>query len=158
MEKTYTVKEFIDLYNRNKNWAFVRKYIDVKTYVPVLEKMEILNEAMSAIEHEDGLITKYNSVESVIGFILAIVAAYTNIVPESYVNYQEYDLLRQNGEALNLLLEDIGSDYEEFMNIHELLMLDRKNENSFESTVNKALGKILEDLSPVLQDLFKERR
>ena len=145
----YTINEFVDLY-KSRNWDNAKRAIEIKKYVPLDYKVELLKSVVDHVTYKDGYMTKYDAVDSVVEFVMASIAAYTNLKVMLPASHEEYDLLIKD-DLFKRIIEEVGRDFDEFSSIHELILCDAVKNNTLEDVINGALDKFIEVITPILQ-------
>lgn len=124
-----TVSTFVERYGKLNNDQLKDKYVKehVKiTYAPILKKKAIL-EAMNNKSVIDSPTGKYiDLITSKLNFTMAVLMLYTDIEPDKNEEGQplvceSYDSLQSTG-LIGKILNTIGSDVEELMNIQSQIM------------------------------------
>ena len=132
-----TVLELINKAIENNDFDVISA-INVKEYLPVNEKREIIDLVLARCsEYEDGNVL-LNGVELYIMFNIKFVEAYTDI---EFTNnyYDDYDALTENG----LLDMIINAALPEYNRMTEMLILQKEYvlaQNSLEAQVGRFLG------------------
>lgn len=151
------VNEFIKGFNENKVMntkvnpnavsEYIKKELEVKDYVPFVEKRELCAQVLNACNTKDnnGLI-KVDSVSRYIIFTLSIISKYTNLEfssgEDEVDSLDEYDMLCQNN-LLNPILDIIGAEYTTCNNMLNMMMDDIvSNNNTIENVVGTVLSKL----------------
>lgn len=161
------VKEFVENYKAKKfiitrngvdeKSEWLRKELDIKSYIPFREKREIAEMIVEQnIKVVDG-IKKYDSINGYIGLVVASIAAHTNLEWSSDP-ISDYDMLAENGFLEEILAEFEGSHSE--INLLMNMTLDSELEdNEVGAIIGRFLNNILETLGGVsgaLKDKFKD--
>lgn len=149
-----TVKEFIEQSKGIQNTAYkpnaieehIRKTLEIKSYVPFVEKREMCATVLAGACKNVGNIVEVDSVSRYLLFTIAIISKYTNLTFENTDDedaIDQYDLLCQSG-LLNEILNVIGSEYEVCNNLLNMMMADiDANNNNVAAVFDKALQEIL---------------
>ena len=129
IKERITVSTFVERYSKLNNDQLKDKYVKehVKiTYAPILKKKIIL-EAMNDKSIIEGSTGKYiDMITSKLNFTMAVLMLYTDIEPDKNEDDQplvceSYDSLKSTG-LIGKILNTIGSDIEELMNIQSQVM------------------------------------
>ena len=129
IKERITVSTFVERYNMLNNDQLKDKYVKehVKiTYAPILKKKAIL-EVMNNKSVVEGSTGKYiDLITSKLNLIMAVLVLYTDIEPDKNEDGQplvceSYDALQSTG-LIGKILNIIGSDVEELMNIQSQVM------------------------------------
>ena len=149
-----TVKEFIEqskgiqntTYKPNAVEEYIRSSLEIKTYVPFVEKREMCATVLAGACKNVGSIVEVDSVSRYLLFTIAIISKYTNLTFENTDDLDaidQYDMLCQSG-LLNEILNVIGGEYEVCNNILNMMMADiNANNNNVAAVFDKALQEIL---------------
>ena len=139
---------------------YIKKTLEVKDYVPFVEKRELCTQVLNACNTKDdsGLI-KVDSVSRYIIFTLSIISKYTNLEfssgEDEIDSLDEYDMLCQ-ANLLNPILDVIGAEYTTCNNMLNMMMEDiMTNNNTIENVVGAVLGKLgdsIDDFITVISD------
>lgn len=127
------VNEFIKMLNSTSNIQIVRKAINVKSYLPYLEKQRVANDIFeNSIIMEHGYI-KIDQIKKYLVFTTKTIEAYTDL--EFDENYEkmaaEYDSLVESGR-LSIIVEAIGAEYNTVLDLVRMVEDTRLVENSLE--------------------------
>ena len=164
------VQNFIDDFKSNKVvnsqikpnavGEYIKKTLEVKDYVPLVEKRELCAQVLNACNTKDdsGLI-KLESVSRYIIFTLSIISKYTKLEfssgEDEIDSLDEYDMLCQ-ADLLNPILDVIGAEYTTCNNMLNMMMEDiMTNNNTIENVVGAVLGKLgdsIDDFITVISD------
>ena len=150
------ISEFIDNFkekkianNRLNEHAvseYIKKELEVKDYMPFIEKRELCERVLNAcnVKDENGLI-KVDSVSRYIIFTLSVISKYTNLEfssGEEFDSLDEYDMLCKNN-LLNPILDVIGAEYTTCNNMLNMMMDDIvSNNNTIENVISTVLSKL----------------
>lgn len=145
-----TVTEFFEKYNGDIS------ELNIKTYIPTEEKMNIINAAVEkVIQSDDKFIATYNSVTAEIAKEISLISAYSGLAFESL---KDYDRIKETG-----VLDEwrLGVDHTTFKHYFDLRLQDAiRDANSIDGVTNrimKALGETLDSLNPeVLSKLLNK--
>lgn len=134
------VEDFKKLSNDTNKLAMVKKHV-ITHYAPILKKRNVLDIMMDGCV-KSGKSGKYiDLLCSKLNFIGAILILYTDLaVDKKIINddgkekevvdiWTAYDLLKESG-ALEMILNEIGSDIEELLSIQEQILGTWHNENA----------------------------
>ena len=136
-----TVKELL---TNIKNKEFdVKKSLEVKEYIPVMEKKRFVTGVIAACTDDmDGYIT-VDRFKMDIYFHMYLLKLYTNL--EISIDFDEvveqYDMLCAQG-ALDTILDIIADDYDALANVLEYELESLLDENSLECQVVQLVGKV----------------
>ena len=125
---------------------YIKKELEVKDYMPFIEKRELCERVLNAcnVKDENGLI-KVDGVSRYIIFTLSVISKYTNLEfssGEEFDALDEYDMLCQ-ANLLNPILDVIGAEYTTCNNMLNMMMDDIvSNNNTVENVVGTILSKI----------------
>ncbi len=167
-----TIQEFINGFiekkimntaiNQNAVSEYIKKELEVKSYIPFVEKRELCEKVLNAsnTKGKDGLV-KVDSVGRYIIFTLSVISKYTNIEFSSgkdaeFDSLDEYDMLCEN-HLLNPILEVIGEEYATCNNMLNMMMADiETNNNTVEAVLEHNLSKITNSIDNLI-DAFAEK-
>jgi len=134
------VEDFKKLSNDTNKLAMVKKHV-ITHYAPILKKRNVLDIMMDGCV-KSGKSGKYiDLLCSKLNFIGAILILYTDLaIDKKIINddgkekevvdiWTAYDLLKESG-ALEMILNEIGSDIEELLSIQEQILGTWHNENA----------------------------
>ena len=134
---------------------YLKKELEIKTYLPFRTKRTIVEAVVSQnIEWVDG-IKKIDSINEYVGFIVAVLSAHTAL-EFSDDPVADYDLLAESG----LLPKIIAEFQESYSECEVLLKMARTSEledNNLEAIIGRFLNEILNKLDgvgEVLKDTF----
>ena len=152
------VNEFISEYNKNKkNAAFnVAKFINVKTYVPVLRKRQLAELVyQNSISYENGLV-KVDSLTKYLIFSMLMISEYTDLEFTVDENgsataeaIAEYDALCEAG-LIDIVIGCFAADY---ARANEILNYVFKDNLSVTNTVEAVVGSLSAQIGDSLDDL-----
>ena len=167
------IQEFIEKYKAKtfmntqqglvEKAEWIRKEIEVKQYIPFMEKRQIANIIVTQnMDVIDG-VKKYNTVDAYIGFIMSSITAHTNL--ECSANpISDYDLLAESG-----LLYQIVAEFQESHNeidiLTKMMVASELEDNQPGVIIGKFLDSILKKLdgaantlqSMNLKDILSEK-
>ena len=146
------VNEFVKLYkdskvqntklNPNAVEEFIRGKLEIREYLPFVEKRALCEQVLKASCKTKGAIVEVDSVSRYILFTLSMLTQYTNLEFENTDDLDaidQYDMLCQNG-LLNPILGVIAGEYEACNNILNMMMADiDANNNNVAAVFDKAL-------------------
>lgn len=149
------VQKFIDVIKSNKNkmlkgeqlQQLVCKTLEVKDYISIKQKKEIVDEIINeCIMYEDGIF-KFNDIDKYICFTMKTIAAYTNIELSMDIE-DDYDALCET-KLLNVVVDTFACEYENVK-----LLLQMKCDyilagNNIEAQFGKFLNEILDKIDNV---------
>ena len=157
-----TVKDFIENFKAKKITNtkvapnavgdYLRKELEIKTYLPFRTKRTIVETVVSQnIEWVDG-IKKTDVMNEYVGFIVAVLSAYTNL-EWSDDPVVDYDLLAESG-LLPLIIKELEAEYGECEVLLKMARASELEDNNLEAIVGRFLNGILDRLDGV-GDLLK---
>ena len=161
-----TVTEFVKLYKDSKVQntkinpdaveKFVREKLEIKEYLPFVNKRELCEKVLNASCKKNGAIIEVDSVSRYILFTITMLSTYTNLEFENNDDedaIDQYDLLCQSG-LLNEILNVIGGEYEVCNNILNMMMADiDANNNNVAAVFDKSLQKVLGSVDRLIDSL-----
>lgn len=131
------VEDFKKVTNDANKLALVKKHV-VTHYAPILHKMNVLNIMVDGCVKQ-GKAGKYiDMIQSKMTFISAILVLYTDLKVDKMTTsegkeipdvWTAYDQLKESG-ALDMILNEIGSDLEELISVQDQILGTWHNENA----------------------------
>lgn len=112
------INEFVEKVNQNKGkllkaeqvQAFVNKELEVKTYLSIKDKKQLVQDiAMECVLYEDGMF-KFDGIDKYICFTMRTIAAYTNLELSDDIE-NDYDALC-GSKLLNTVIGAFNGEYE----------------------------------------------
>ena len=140
---------------------WIKEKLNIKTYVPFVEKRELCKTVLDASCTRNGSVVEVDSVSRYILFTIAVISKYTELEfssgeDEKFDSIDEYDLLCQN-DLLNSILNTIGNEYTTCNNILNMMMADiNANNNNVAAVLNKSAQKLL-DIVDEFKDVLSEK-
>jgi hypothetical protein len=146
--------EFIEYMGKNVNrtlkeeqvLALVQKQLEVKKYIPIKEKKELVDKIIyHSAYFEDGIL-KINAIDCYMYFTMFTIDAYTNLEIDNVENC--FDALSESG-LMPAVIAALGQEYSDvntFLNMKRDEMLA---DNSIENQVGKFLDKISREVDGV---------
>lgn len=162
-----SIKTFMDAYQSKRfvntpqgvdeKSAWLRQELEIKSYIPFNTKRKIAEMIVAQnITEVDG-IKKYDSINGYIGFIVASIAAHTNL-EWGADPVADYDLLAESGLLMQIITEFKGS-HDEIDIILKMALEMELEDNNVNVLVGHFLNNILEKLdgiSVVLKDKLEK--
>lgn len=140
-----TVKEFIE---NNRNKDFDIHELLKRTYIPFVEKLQMINSIIEVMTYENHGILNYDTNELEMNKDIIFIKAYTNLDFENGVT--DYDLLTESGLIQSLYNENdtvMGKDLLKLNDMFKQKLCDlMRTHNSLESVVNRNLNKVADAL------------
>ena len=146
------IKMLVELMNNNKNkllkpeqiQAFLKRELEVKEYLSIKQKKELVNAIVNeCILYDDGVF-KFDDIEKYITFTMKTIAAYTNLELSDDVE-EDYDMLC-SAKLLNSVIDTFNGEYENVK-----LLLQMKTDYIVSgNTIEAQLGRFLDDISEKL--------
>lgn len=171
------VEDFKKVTNDNNKLAMVKKHV-TRHYAPILHKRNVLDIVMEGCIRQGKSGKFVDLMASKLNFIGAILILYTDLAVDKTTNsegkevaniWEAYDLLKESG-ALDMILQEIGSDLEELISVQDHVLSTWQNENAsvaayISDLVEKvsmifstALGKELGSITEVFNELPAEEK
>ena len=123
---------------------YLKKELEIKTYIPFRTKREIVEIVVNQnIKEIDG-IKKYDSIDAYIGFVVAMLSAHTSL-DFGADPVEDYDLLAESG-LLPQLITEFKESYDECDILLKMALAMELEDNN----INALIGKFLNDLSKKL--------
>lgn len=159
-----TIQNFIENYgnakvlntkiNPNAVSEYLRKELEIKTYIPFREKRKIAEMIVAQnIKEVDG-IKKYDDIDGYVSFIVASLKIHTNLEFSSDP-IADYDTLAENGLLPQIIAEFQGS-HDEIDLLRKMALEMELEDNNVNALVGRFLNKISGLLDGVL-DTFKDK-
>ncbi len=153
-----TIKEFCDAYKAkrfmiSKNGVdekseYLRKELEIKTYIPFREKRRIVEMIVSQnIKEVDG-IKKYDDINSYVSLIVTSIVAHTNLEFGKDV-VADYDLLAESG-LLPQIIAEFQSSHEEIGILLKMAITAELEDNNVNVLVGRFLDSVLKKLDNVV--------
>ena len=134
---------------------YLKKELEIKTYIPFRVKREIAEIVVAQnTDWVDG-IKKHDSVNAYISFIVASLAAHTNL-QFGYDPIEDYDMLAESG-LLPQIISEFETSHSETDIILKMVLAMELEDNNINALVGKFLNDILQRLDSVgnvLKDKF----
>lgn len=155
------INEFIDYMKKNTNrtmkedqvLSLVKRTVEVKQYIPLKEKKELVEKIISSCIYYDNGVYKINGIDKYMYFTMYTLAAYTNLEFGKDVE-EEFDVLCES-KLLPVLVCLIQQEYDD-VNVFLQMQCDYVLEdNSIEAQVGKFLDNILEKVDVVTDVVAK---
>ena len=161
------VNEFIKTFNEKKiaNTKlnehavsdYLKKELDIKTYIPFREKRKIAEMVVEQnIKEIDG-IKKYDSIDGYVSLVVASIAAHTTLKFSSDP-VADYDLLAESG-LLPQILAEFQDSHNEIDIILKMALSMELEDNNINALIGKFLNKIAElfdDIVDVVEDKIED--
>ena len=144
--------------NPNAVSEYIKKVLEVKDYIPFVEKQSVSQIVLESCAHiSDGIIT-IDSVQKYIIFTITVLATYTNLeFNGDETDLDAYDLLCAytvgDETLLDAIIKTFEKEYSRCNDILNMMTVDLMAENNIE----KQVGKFLSGLSKKIEnfgDLF----
>ena len=151
------IKTFVENFNSKKfintktgideKAEYLRKELEIKTYIPFREKRKIVETIVAQNINEVDGIKKYDSINAYIGLITATIIAHTNLEFSSDP-VADYDLLAESG-----LLSQIIAAFQESYNEFDVLLKMAVAAELEDNNINVLVGKFLNGISNKLDSV-----
>ena len=160
MKITEFIQEFKDeriqnsKVNPNAVSEYIKKVLEVKDYIPFIEKQSVAQIVLESCAHiSDGIIT-IDSVQKYIIFTITVLATYTNLeFNGDETDLDAYDLLCAytvgDETLLDAIIKTFEKEYSRCNDILNMMTVDLMAENNIE----KQVGKFLSGLSKKIENL-----
>jgi hypothetical protein len=159
-----TIQEFVTNYNDKKfmntrqgldeRTEYLRNELGIKTYIPFREKRKIAEMVVARnIKEVDG-IKKYDSIDGYVGFVVASIAAHTNL-EWSTDPVADYDLLAESG-LLTQIITEFKNSHDEIEILLKMCLASELEDNNVNVLVGHFLDKILKQIDG-FSDVFKDK-
>lgn len=153
MKISELIKDFTDKkicnsrINENAVADYLKQTLEIKTYIPFREKRMIAETIVTQNIREINGIKKYDNIDGYIGFIVASIAAHTNI-EWSADPVADYDLLAESG-LLSQIVTEFQSSHDEIDILLKMELAMELEDNNLNVLVGKFLNGILQRLDGV---------
>lgn len=128
---------------------YINKTLEIKTYLPFSTKREIVDMVVGAnIKEIDG-VKKIDSISQYISFVVAAIAAHTNLEFDVADVYGDYDLLAESG-VLPYIIAEFKPSYDELDILLKMAVADEMADNNLSVIVGKFLSGVLDKLDGVV--------
>lgn len=156
------VSEFMNKVNENKARLynktdvnalpnFIKQTLNVKEYLPIIDKRHLANRVINACTFEENGVIKTDSFQKYFLFTVGALQMYTNLEFDVDGNiYGEYDELCKNG-LLDTILETFEEDYGRANAVLNMLYADMIENNN---SVANIIGATMSNMSAVADDLI----
>lgn len=148
------VSEFMNKVNENKARLynktdvnalpnFIKQTLNVKEYLPIIDKMHLANRVINACTFEENGVIKTDSFQKYFLFTIGALKMYTDLEFDEEGNiYEEYDELCSNG-LLDAILSTFEEDYGRANAILNMLYADMiENNNSISNIIGTTMSKL----------------
>lgn len=157
MENKITVVEFVNEFKEKKIMNtkvepnavenFIAEKLEITPYISFTDKRKIAEMVINQNITEEGSVLKIDSVSEFIGFIMAMLAAHTNLNFRSNPT-EDYDLLSESG-LLEYIIATFKKDFDECNALLQMVRNDVLADNSLSVVVAKFFDGISEKLDGV---------
>lgn len=157
-----TVKNFIEEFknkkimdthvNPNAVSEYLNKTLEIKNYIPFSDKKRIAEMVVEQNSTVENGIVKIDSVGQFIGFIMAMLAAHTNLQINTEDPISDYDLLSESG-LLEPIIAQFQKSYSENEVILKMVAADALIDNNLNAVIARFLDGILDKLDGVSDGL-----
>ena len=150
-----TIIEFVEYMKKNTNTitredqvlSMVKKQLDVKSYISIKEKRNLVDKIIDACILYDNGIYKFDGISKYVYFTMYTIAAYTNIELGEDIE-EDFDMLSES-KILPVILATIQNEYDD-VNILLQMQCDSYLENN---SVEAQFGKLFENVTNTLGSL-----
>ena len=151
-----TVKDFILNFREKKIMnthiapdavsQFIKKELEVKTYIPFKKKREVVEMVVAQNTKEVDGIKKNDAINQYLSFVIAMLSLHTNL--EFGDPVEDYDLLAESG-----LLPQIIAEFQESYNESDILLKMALASELENNNINILIGKFLNGILDRLDDV-----
>jgi hypothetical protein len=127
---------------------YIKKTLEVKTYIPFSTKKQIAEMIVEQNSSVENGIVYIDSVGQFIGFIMAMLAAHTNLQINTEDPISDYDALSESG-LLEVIIAQFEKSYSESEVILKMVASDALAGNNLNAVVARFLDGILDKLDGV---------
>ena len=136
---------------------YIRKELNIKSYIPFREKRRVAEMIVEQnIKEVDG-IKKYDSIDGYVSFVVASIAAHTNLEWSSDP-VADYDLLAESG-LLPQIIAEFKDSYDEIDILLKMALESELENNSIEALIGRFINNILnkiDDFGNAFKDKFED--
>ena len=125
--------------------TYLRKALEIKTYIPFEDKKKVVEMIIAANITEENGIKKINSVGQFISFVMSMLATHTNLQIDAEHVIEDYDLLCEAG-LLEVIIAEFQKDYSESEVILKMMVADELSDNNLSAVIARFLSGILDNL------------
>ena len=154
IEKFQNDKVMNSKINANAVSDYLKKELEIKTYIPFRAKREIAEIVVAQNTNWVDGIKKHDSVNAYISFIVASLAAHTNL-EFSDDPVEDYDLLAESG-LLPQIIAEFEASHSECDIILKMVLAMELEDNNINALVGKFLNEILQKFDG-LGDVLKDK-
>lgn len=151
------IKEFVEIMEANKSKIysktdanamsnFIKKTLDVKDYLPLQEKKDLISQIIDASIIYENSMYKFDEIDKYVHLVMFSIAAYTNIELSNIED--DYDELCRNG-LLDTVVDTFRGEYQSVM----MLLNMQCNYILADNTLGAKLGAFVEGLSKNIDSL-----
>lgn len=155
--KEYTEKKIFNTkINEHAVSDYLKEKLEIKTYIPFRVKRQIAEMVVAQNIKEVNGVKKYDSIDGYIGFIVASIAAHTNL-QFSDDPVADYDLLAESG-LLPQIIAEFKTSHDEIDILLKMALASELEDNNIEVLVGHFLDKILkkiDNFGDALKDKFE---
>lgn len=151
------IKEFVDAYKAKKfmniktaaeeKSEWLRKELEIKTYIPFKQKREIAEMIVAQNTKEVNGIKKYDDISSYVSLVVASIVAHTNL-KFGTDPIEDYDILAETGLLPQIIVE-FQSSHEEIGILLKMAIAAELENNNINVLVGHFLDNILKKLDGV---------
>ena len=134
--------------NPNAVAEYLSTTLEIKTYIPFNTKKQIAEMIVEQNSTVENGIVKIGSVGQFIGFIMAMIAAHTNLEINTKDPISDYDILSESG-LLEVIIAQFEKSYSECEVILKMTAADALADNNLNAVVARFLDGILDKLDGV---------
>lgn len=146
--ENYKAKKFMNTKQGvDERAEWIRKELEVKTYIPFKKKRQIAEMVVAQNINEADGIKKIDTINQYIGFIVAMLTAHTNL-EFSQDPVADYDLLAESG-LLSQIIAEFQESYTECDVILKMALAMELEDNNINVLVGRFLDNILKKLDGV---------
>lgn len=139
---------------------YIKKGLEVKTYVPFVEKQSIAQVVLETCANMNDGVIAIDSIQKYIIFTITILSAYTNLEFDGEQDLSDYDALcsYQVGDCtlLDEIVKTFEKEYSRCNDILNMMTADLLAENNIEKQVGKFLSGISDKISELGDSLINK--
>lgn len=145
------IQEFVDKkisntkINPNAVEEFIKSKLKIRTFIPFMEKRQIVELVVSENTTEEGGIKKIDSVGQFVGFIISMLIAHTDLEIDQTDPIKAYDALSEVG-LLEPIVACFQKDYSECEALLKMVVSDTLEDNQPGALIGRFLDDVLKKL------------
>lgn len=138
--------------NANAMSDFIKKTLEVKDYIPLQEKKDLISKIIDASIIYENSMYKFDEIDKYVHLVMLSIAAYTNIELSDDIE-NDYDVLCRSG-LLTMIVDSFKDEYKSVMMLLDMQCNYILADNALGAKIGafvESLGKNLDSLATVLK-------